>query len=461
MNSGIPRHGLGARPLLFVVLLGAWACPVAPARAEAVGRPPNVILILSDDHGSADVGCYGAADLHTPHLDALAARGVRFTQFYVAASVCSPSRAALLTGRQPIRAGVPGNVSSRRGAAGMPPGEVTVAELLKDRLGYRTALFGKWHLGTTPDGDPLGQGFDEFFGHLGGCVDNWSHTMYWEGPIFHDLWRGRDEVWENGTHFGDLIVREATRFIGENRDRPFFLFLPFNAPHYPCQAPERILRRYADVPEPRRSYAAALTTMDEQIGAVLARLDELAVREDTLVIFLGDHGHSTEERAGFGGGSAGPLRGAKFSLFEGGLRVPCVVSWPGKIAEGQTRDTPASSMDWLPTIAEWAGAEPPAGRTLDGRSLVPLLSSAEAEPPHDAMHWQLGDQWAVRAADWKLIVNALDTTPGGEARRSPGPFLANLAQDPSESRDVASDHPDVVKRLTILHESWAAQLRKP
>ena len=451
---------LEARPLLVLALLGTCAAGAASAHAGVARRPPNVVLILSDDHGSTDLGCYGAADLQTPNLDALAARGVRFTQFYVAASVCSPSRAALLTGRQPIRAGVPGNVSSRRGAPGMPSTEVTLAELLKERRDYRTALFGKWHLGTTPETDPLGQGFDEFLGHLGGCVDNWSHTMYWEGPIFHDLWRGRDEVWENGTHFGDLIVREASRFIGENRDRPFFLYLPFNAPHYPCQAPERILRRYAGMPDSRRSYAAALTTMDEQIGVVLAKLDELDLRDDTLVIFLGDHGHSTEERAGFGGGSAGRLRGAKFSLFEGGLRVPCIASWPGKVAQGETRDTPASSMDWFPTIAAWTGAEIPAGRTLDGRSLVPVLTSPDAKPPHDVMHWQVGDQWAVREGDWKLIVSALDTGVRPETKLA-GPFLANLAEDSSESHNVTADHPGVVARLSALHDTWHERVKQP
>src|SRR5262249_22741716 len=244
-----------------------------------------------------------------------------------------------------------------------------------------------------------------------GCIDNYSHWFYWQGPPFHDLWRNRTEVWETGTYFSDLVVREARRFIDENKDHPFFLYLPFNVPHYPMQAPQKYFAPYQKLPEPRRSYAAMISALDASVGAVLAKLDEHKLCDNTLIIFLSDHGHSTEERANHGGGNAGPFRGAKFSLFEGGVRIPCIASWPGKLPQGETRNQAAISIDWLPTVAELCRVPLPK-RKIDGRSLVPVLKSAEAKTPHDVLHWQLGDQYAVRQGDWKLVVNPRDTKEG-------------------------------------------------
>ncbi len=430
-----------------------WSVQAARAETGTKPRRPNVILILSDDQGTLDVNCYGSKDLYTPHLDALAARGVRFTQFYVAAPICSPSRAALLTGRCPQRAGVPGNVSSRPGQRGMPPEQVTLAEILRD-AGYRTAIFGKWHLGTTPETDPLGQGFDEFFGHKAGCIDNYSHFFYWRGPPLHDLWRNRREHWEDGTHMSDLIVREAKRFLTENKDRPFFLYLPFNIPHYPLQGQEKFRRVYAKVPEPRRSYAALVSTLDEKVGQILATVDELGLRDNTLVVFLSDHGHSTEERANFGGGNAGPYRGAKFSLLEGGIRVPCIAAWSGRIPAGETRDQFATSCDWLPTIAKLCGVPLP-DRTIDGKDIGEVLTSADATTPHRVFHWQRREQWAVREGDWKLVVNARDTQVGQRLKGDDKVFLSNMAVDATERKNIAKDHADVVTRLKTLHAEWA------
>ncbi len=439
----------------FVGCLALLFCSMLSA---AEGRPPNVILIFSDDQGSLDLNCYGSSDLSTPHLDALAARGLRFTQFYVASPVCSPSRAALLTGRNPIRAGVPSNVSSQPGARGMPPEELTIAELL-NASEYRTALFGKWHLGTVPECSPNAQGFDEFFGHKAGCIDNYSHWFYWQGPHFHDLWRNGEEAREDGVHLTELLVRESQRFIKENKSRPFFLYLPYNLPHYPAQAPETFTKKYASIPEPRRSYAASISYMDDAIGRILATLDELKLREETLVIFLSDHGHSTEERAGFGGGNAGPFRGAKFSLLEGGIRVPCIVSWPGKFPAGEVRNQFGTSVDLLPTIAELCGVALP-DRKLDGKSLVPVLKSAEAASPHERFHWRWQNQWAVREGDWKLVVNAADTKQGTRLEGKDKIFLSNLALDVSETRNIAAAHPEIVQRLTRSHEEWFAELEK-
>ena len=257
----------------FVVLAG-FVVAVSAVQAER----PNVLLIFTDDQGSVDVNCYGAKDLHTPHLDALAGRGVRFTQFYAAAPVCSPSRAGLMTGRVPQRAGVPGNVSSAHGNAGMPAEQVTIAEMMK-KAGYATGHVGKWHLGYTPETMPNGQGFDTSFGHMGGCIDNYSHFFYWNGPNRHDLWQNGREIWRDGEFFPDLMVKECRSFLQANRDRPFFLYWAINVPHYPLQGTDAWRDRYKLLPDPRRKYAAFVSTMDEKIGEVLKTLDELNLRE--------------------------------------------------------------------------------------------------------------------------------------------------------------------------------------
>ncbi len=444
------------RRIIFFVAIFFLFCGLSPIQAGTEkGRQPNVILFFSDDQGSIDLRCYGAKDLHTPNLDALAKRGIRFTQFYVAAPVCSPSRAALLTGRFPARAGVPGNVSSRPNGSGLPGDEVTIAEMLR-MAGYRTALFGKWHLGTAFHSDPLSQGFDAFYGHKAGCIDNYSHFFYWNGPPYHDLWDNRKEVREDGVYFTDIVTREAIDFIEENKSQPFFLYVPFNSPHYPMQAPQKFLDMYKDLKEPRRSYAAMVSAVDDAVGRILAKVDELNLQKDTIVIYLSDHGHSTEERCNYGGGNSGGLRGAKFSLFEGGVRVPCIVSWPGHLPEGAERPQPCMSIDLYPTIAELTGSKLPQ-RKIDGKSLVPVLKSGQAKQPHEVLYWQQGKQWAVREGDWKLVVNGRDSGKGGKTDRI---FLSNLAKDPRERNNLAEDHPEIVQRLERLHETWAAQLPK-
>ena len=435
--------------LLMCFCANLWA--VNGTAKEA--RRPNVILFFSDDQGTLDMNCYGSKDLLTPSMDALASRGVRFTQFYAAAPVCSPSRAALLTGRYPMRAGVPGNVGIH--SDGMPTDQVTIAEMLR-KAGYATGLVGKWHLGQQ-GANP--QGFDYFFGHKRGCIDNYSHFFYWSGPNNHDLWKNDREVFEDGTHFADLMVRETNQFLERHQDKPFFLYVPFNNPHYPYQGQERFRKHYAKLPTPRREYAAMLSTMDEKLGQILAKVDELKLRDNTLIIFLSDHGHSTEERAMFGGGNAGTYRGAKFSLFEGGIRVPCLAALPDVIPEGAVRDQLAVNVDWLPTIAELCGAKLPK-RTIDGRSIVPLLKSDSAKASHAVFHWQQGNQWAVRQGEWKLVVNGRDANRAS-AQGRPKTVLSNMAIDTTETKSLAKEHPEVVERLTRLHQVWAKQVRNP
>lgn len=430
--------------VLVAVVAGLLCGPLATADSK-----PNVVIIYTDDQGSLDVNCYGSEDLHTPSLDELASRGVRFTQMYSPSAICSASRAGLMTGRFPARAGVPGNVSSTKGQPGMPTTEITIAELLKS-AGYATGHVGKWHLGYTPETMPGGQGFDSTFGHMGGCIDNYSHFFYWAGPNRHDLWRDGKEIHRDGQFFLDLMVEEGNRFIEVNQDQPFFLYWAINAPHYPMQGTAKWRELYKDLPSPRRQYAEFVSTVDEKIGELMATLDRLGLRENTLVVFQSDHGHSTEERAFWGGGNAGPYRGAKACLFEGGIRIPSIASIPGKIPEGEIRDQLATGCDWFPTIADLCDVELP-DRHYDGRSLMPVLASSDAESPHDHFFWLLGRgknaQWAVHQGDWKLLGNATDQTDRQNKVKVDKLFLANLKEDIGEQKNVASDHPEIVKEL--------------
>jgi arylsulfatase A-like enzyme len=428
---------------------------------SAADRKPNVIIIYTDDQGSVDLNCYGSRDLTTPHMDSLARRGVRFTQFYAAAPVCSPSRAGLLTGRHPVRAGMPGNAGSTKGRAGLAPSEVTIAEMMKAD-GYTTAHIGKWHLGYTPETMPNGQGFDHSFGHMGGCIDNYSHFFYWQGPNRHDLWRNGKEIFEDGKYFPQMMTDEASIFIEKNKDKAFFMYYALNTPHYPYQGYAKWLKHYAKLPYPRNLYAAFLSTQDETIGNLLATLDRLKLREDTIIVFQSDHGHSHEERAHFGGGSSGPYRGAKFSMFEGGIRVPAIISWPGTLPEGAVRDQISHSCDWLPTIAELTGVKL-LNKDIDGKSIVKLIKQNDAQTPHDVLHWQTGrsrPQWAVRQGDWKLIGNPKDTSNKAPLTAKDKLFLVNLKESVNEMKNLAPDHPEITQRLKNLHDQWTAKNAK-
>jgi arylsulfatase A-like enzyme len=401
----------------------------------------NVILILSDDQGSLDLGCYGADDLVTPHLDRLAASGVRFTDFYSNAPICMPSRVSLLTGRDYPRGLLPGQ--------GLRPDEITAAELLR-RVGYRTALFGKWHLGYTPEMSPNAQGFDEFVGHLTGTLDAYSHFFYVEGVNRHVLRRNGESYQRPGKYLPDLLVEEATRFIDESGQDPFFLYLPFAIPHYPVQPrrQDRELYERSGMQDKRRVlYGAYLTTLDDCVGRVLAALEARGLRERTLVIFLSDHGHSTEERAFGGGGQAGPHRGHKQTLWEGGIRVPCIASCPGRIPAGQVRHQPAIAMDWLPTIAEFCDVPLPDDRPIDGRSLAAVLASDEAPPPHQRLHWVHYDgSFAVREGPWKLH-SALEER-----------WLSNLEADPGERVNLVEKELDRVRVMVGAHNRWLKEV---
>jgi arylsulfatase A-like enzyme len=438
----------------LLVLGLSLAGPVAAAETP---QQPNVLLIYTDDQGTVDVNCYGAKDLATPHLDGLARRGVRFTQMYAPSCLCSPSRAGLMTGRIPPRAGVPSNCPSTPNKPGMPREEVTIADMLA-AAGYRTGHVGKWHLGYSTDTMPNAQGFGYSFGHMGGCIDNYSHFFYWRGPNRHDLWRNGEEVWYDGEFFLDLMVDECAKFIENGDDRPFFLYWAINVPHYPLQGTAKWREHYVEMEAPRRMYAEFVSTMDERIGQVLAVLDRLGLREETLVVFQSDHGHSTETRTFGGGGSAGPYRGAKGCFFEGGIRVPAIASMPGTLPEGERRRQLATGCDWLPTLAQLCGARLPE-KKLDGKSLVEVIESAEVPSPHEQWYWQLGrgprSQWAVREGAWKLLGNARDTSNKAPlTSEDKKRFLVNLDDDPSEMENLAEENPEVVERLMELQRAY-------
>jgi len=421
---------------------------------------PNVILIYADDQGWTDLHSFGGTDLHTPVLDELGAAGVRFTNFYAASPICSPSRASVLTGRYPQRAGLPEMASSLKGVAGMPAEQYTIGELFRD-AGYKTAHIGKWHVGYTPETMPNAQGFDHSYGFMGGCIDNYSHFFYWNGPNRHDLWRNGEEIHEDGQYFPDLMVRETNGFMEKNRDSPFFVYFAVNIPHYPLQGDKKWLDYYKakGLPSPRDKYAAFVSTMDEKIGQVLDKLRELGLEDNTIVVFQPDQGFSEETRTFGGGGSAGNLRGSKFSLFEGGVKVPAIIRWPKGIPAGQVRGQFAANIDWYPTLAELCGIALP-DRKLDGKSLVGLIRDSRSASPHDTFFWRQGGtaekpQWAVRKAEWKLLRHPVFAS---EAELDPdGYFLANLTDDPSEKRNAIQQHPQKAKELRALFEEWIKQ----
>jgi len=456
------------RGFLRMVGLGAVAAAVCTrllGQEARRGDRPNVLLVFTDDQGTLDANCYGSTDLYTPAMDSLAASGVRFTQAY-AHTVCCPARAMLLTGRHPQRSGVntwtQGDPKTPKGV-NMHIEETTLAEALRG-AGYRTALFGKWHLGAAFDSGPTEQGFDEFFGLRDGFIDNYNH-FFLHGKGYHDLYRGKEEVFRRGEYFPDLVTAEALRFIERNKDRPFFLYLAFNIPHYPEQSDPKFDERYKHLPMPRRSYAKIISTTDDRMGQVLAKLGELGLRENTIVAFMSDNGHSVETYrirvkdhasglpeghdygANGGGGNTGKWRGAKGTFYEGGIRVPAMIAFPKRLPGGVVRNQAVIAADFFPTILELCGLPLP-DVTLDGRSMLPVIKDPNAPSPHKVLHWQWQDQWAVREGDWKLI-----------GRGNRGAELVNLAGEDPERENFLKKRPEIAEHLTQLHKAWAEEVK--
>ena len=459
--------------LLFLIYLSS-----CDQQAE---QKPNIIIIYTDDQGTLDAGCYGANDLFTPNIDRLSQSGIRFTQAY-AHTVCCPSRAAMLTGRHPQRSGIndwtQNDAHAKEKGINMNLDEVTIAEVLKEQ-GYRTGIFGKWHLGAAIENGPLEQGFDTFYGFRGGFIDNYVH-YFLHGKGFHDLWSNKEEIFERNQYFPSLMTEKAIEFIDENKDQPFLLYAAFNLPHYPEQPDSLFISHSAALEEPRKSYANVVATVDDKIGQIIDKLEALEIRKNTIVFFMSDNGHSTEETmirvdnhlsgiakgtnycANGGGGYTGKWRGAKSSFLEGGIRVPAIISYPGHFPENETRDQTITSMDFLPTIIEITGSKMPDG-VLDGYSLIPVIESKNALSNHQVLYFQWRDQWAVRDGKWKLIVKGRDTTGKfsthlQKEEKMESPYLANLEADQPEEQNYATEYPEIVERLTKLHESWAANV---
>ncbi|HNT88139.1 MAG TPA: sulfatase-like hydrolase/transferase, partial [Candidatus Hydrogenedentes bacterium] len=385
--------GLGRREFLACLGAGAaaWLTPRAFGESAGDAARPNIIVILADDLGYGDLGVTGCKDVPTPHIDAIATGGVRFTHGYVSCPVCSPTRAGLMTGRYQQRFGHwynPGPPVDEQPNIGLPLSETTIADRLKE-AGYATGLVGKWHLGLGPEFHPMKRGFDEFFGFPHGShsyVDSRADT---KNPIM----RGTEAV-DEPAYLTEAFTREAVDFIRRRAGAPFFLYLSYNAVHGPLQAPDAYLERFKAIEdETRRTYAAMLSALDDGVGAVLAALREKGIEEDTLVFFLSDNGGPIAVN----GSRNTPFSGAKGTLQEGGIRVPFFLRWPERLPAGRTCDLPVISLDILPTCLAAAGGALPSDAPLDGVNLLPYLAGNEGAP-HDYLFWRYHDGAAVRHA---------------------------------------------------------------
>jgi len=435
------------------------ACPLLPVEATAAeAAKPNVVILLADDMGYADAGFQGCKDIPTPHLDSLARSGVRCTSGYVSGPYCSPTRAGLMTGRYQTRFGHEFNPGGGPNI-GLPTSKTTLADRLK-AAGYATGLVGKWHLGSAPKFHPHERGFDEFFGFLGG-----AHTYFAEST--QTILRGTKPVQEK-EYLTDAFAREAVAFIERHKDRPFVLYLAFNAVHTPMEATPERLARFASIEDRRRrTYAAMTSAMDDAIGRVLAALQTHGLDEKTLVFFFSDNGGPTMPGTTINGSRNTPLRGSKRTTLEGGVRVPFVVRWKGTLPAGQVYQHPVIQLDILPTALAAAGVEPKAEWKLDGVSLLPYLLGQNRGQPHDTLYWRFGPQMAIRRGDWKLV--RYDTTADGQSGESPkgkqpgvtGRKLYNLSDDIGEARDVAAEHPEKVQELQSAWQTWNAELAEP
>lgn len=460
------------------ILLTLTACVVgfsSLTTAAKPPRPPNFIVILADDLGYGDLGCYGSQTISTPRLDRMASEGMRFTDFHVTASQCSPSRASLLTGRYAQRAGVP-FVLFPTERKGLPPEEITIARLLRQR-GYATACVGKWHLGMLDPFHPLEHGFDYFFGlpYSNDSLKQAENEPFQPvlAPVDLPLLRGREilEAPVDQSTLTERYTEEAIRFIREHRERPFFLYLPHTFPHKPLHASEPFRGKSRG-----GLYGDTIECIDWSTGKILDVLSELGLDESTLVLFTSDNGPAPRGKLPEqGGGSAGPLRGLKFTSYEGGFRVPAIVRWPGRIPAGTVNGERASTLDILPTFAALAGAMAPRDRVIDGRNIWPMLTGKPgARNPRGEFFYYLDYQLqAVRSGNWKLFLEQREypklttimytnRTPVMERHfgLQPAPRLYNLATDLGEQHDVAAENPKIVKRLEKLARDFDRRLQK-
>ena len=415
---------------------------LAACTTSAGAEKPNVVVILADDLGYADLGCQGCKDIPTPHIDSIAAAGVRFTDGYATHPVCSPSRAGLMSGMYQHRFGFEHNSGPEQYAAanfGLPRSIPALAERLK-QAGYATGMVGKWHIGFQEGLQPHQRGFDDHFGFLSG-----AHTYFPDRGERVSLVRNGEPVDER-EYLTDAFARESAAFIERNRARPFFLYLAFNAVHSPLEATQAYEDRFPDIADPkRRTYAGMTAAMDDAVGRVLAELRAHKLEENTLVFFYSDNGGPTSQTTS----RNDPLRGYKGQVFEGGIRIPFLVQWKGHLPAGRVYRKPVMGFDVHATALAAAGIPTPEDKPLDGVDLLPFLLGKKSEAPHESLFWRAGPQHAARLGDWKLV---RDPRQGG------GDMLFNLAEDVGEQKDLAAEQPDKLKELQAAYEAWAGQM---
>lgn len=442
-------------------------------------KQPNIILFVTDDQGYGDLSCMGSTDVCTPNLDNLAARGVRYTSYYAASPVCSPSRVGLLTGTHPYRTGVRAILGGMKTAEGINPGTTTIASALKE-LGYDTAMVGKWHLGAVPESRPTHMGFDSFTGWLSGVNDYFSHIHYTEANCFPgvaphlDMWENDERTHKHAGHYStELFTEKALDFVRAHADseKPFFLYVAYNAPHYPMHAPYKYLSRFDKrLPWDRAIMAAMLSAVDDGVGEIVNELKRQGIFENTIIHFQSDNCPSREARCWmderkdfYYGGSTGGLKGHKFSLFEGGIRVPGITCWPDKIPGGQIVDTPISALDFFPTVYKAAGGDVDKLNS-DGCDILPVLADG-APNPHEYMFWEMGMQTAVRKGNYKLVINGylregwdlpLDPMLGTNIPLA----LYDMSKDMSEEHNLAEEMPELAQELKEIALNWRANVEE-
>ncbi|MDP7049421.1 MAG: sulfatase [Verrucomicrobiota bacterium] len=408
--------------------------------------PPNIVLILADDLGYADTGVYGSKTIGTPHIDALAKRGVRFTDAYVTAGTCSPSRAGLMSGQYQQRFGFEFNTAgaaiTHRERRGLDPSLITFPKVLQ-HAGYATGMFGKWHLGTRDHFHPNARGFDEFYGFLAGAHGYFPLTK--EERVYSTLMRNNTPLKEPD-YLTDAFARETVRFIHKNKDKRFFAYVPFNAVHTPIQASKKYLDRFPDAKNrQQKTYNAMVSALDDAVGAIIAALRETQTEKNTLIIFMNDNGGPIYTRVQ----SNAPLRMGKLFLFEGGIRVPMIMSWPGVLETGSVYRRPVSSLDIYPTLCTAAGVILPTEVKLDGVNLIPHLRGEIDTAPHEALFWRNGPNKAIRLGKWKLI-QAHDHV-----------WLFDLESDIGETKNLAPTKPKILKTLQAKLKQWQGEMKPP
>jgi arylsulfatase A-like enzyme len=407
------------------------------AAMRAGGAPaqrPNVVVIVSDDQGYGDISCYDhPKEVRTPQMDRIAKRGIRFEQGYANAYVCAPSRAAILTGTYPQRCGFYTASDSR---VGLPLSQATLADVLK-KEGYATCALGKWHLGIEPAYHPMKRGFDEFYGFLGHGGHDYFNLKR-TGETFNSILRNYEPIDETG-YLTDNLGREAVSYIGRNANKPFFLYLAFNAVHFPMQAPQEVIRKY-DTGVPNRDILMAMLECENNaIGNVLDELERRKLDQNTIVVFVSDNGGARNNAS-----NNGPLRDYKQSVYEGGIRIPFLISWPGHLRQNTVSREPVMFMDIMPTIASAVGAQMPAGRAYEGRNMLPVLTGKSSAPLHDALFWDGAEEkTAVRSGRWKLVNNR------GKIE------LFDLQADVGEKTDLAAQKPEIVAQLRQKFDTWS------